>query len=325
MRRFLDGWILILRTLWRLLKLWCRTFELVYEAATGKKEPGRPVDCFNIPNIRPRPDPYIYSQYWLHLRGIAYTWDNPDFKIIDPINGVAVDNHHLQPNKKYSVRATIHNGSIMGAVHTTVAFEVLHFGAGTVTAQVLGSVIVDVPAFGSTVAEIDWTTPATAGHNCLRAIISHPDDANPLNNVGQHNTDVAAPASPTRKLKFYVGNQSERERTFALSMNSYRLPAQPLRPGSARGAAAAGAGPARNSLAYLQRLREINDFRKFPVPAFLNATLAHPELRLQPGEEFETFIEMLPPKVGQGRQCINVNVTLGEMLVGGVTAYVEEA
>ncbi len=263
------------------------------------------------------------------MRGIGYTWDNPDFAIIDPDTGFAVDNHHLQGGKRYKVHATIHNSSIMAALDTKVTCEVLHFGAGTTVTQGLGSVSVDVPALGSTLATVDWTTPPTAGHNCLRAMIAHPDDANPLNNIGQHNTDVATPASPTRTLKFRVGNHAEHERAYVLTMNSHRLPETPLVPGggereTGRGQSVGRGNPPRRSLEYLKLLQDRNDFAKFPVPGFLQARLGHERLVLRPGEEIETFVEMNPPHAGQGRQVVNVNVMHDGTLVGGVTAYVEE-
>jgi hypothetical protein len=327
-KRFFQGWTIIFRALWTVMRLLFENFELLWELITGRKKRGTRVGCFTIPQLRARPDPYMYSQFWLFLRGIAFTWDNPDFAIIDPLNGSVVDSHALAPHKEYLVRMTIHNSSIMKAVDTTVTLEVLRFGAGTVTLQTLGTANLDVPALGSGVAQVSWMTPDSAGHNCLRATIFHPDDANPLNNVGQQNTDVAAPASPTSKLNFHVGNQSKHVRRLQLSMNSYRLPSVPLRPGPPRGSTVGklqGEGPARTSPAYLQKLREINDFAKFPVPAFLQARLENDEIVLQPGQEIETFVEVTPPKAGQGRQHVNVNVMLDGMLLGGVTAYVEEA
>jgi hypothetical protein len=325
--RFIEGWSIIVRAIWTLIKLFFESFELFWELITGRKKRGQPWDCFNIPDLRARPDPYIYSQFWLFIRGLAFTWDNPDFAIIDPDDGGAVDNHQLKPNKKYFVRATVHNGSIMTAVNTSVSLEVLQFGAGTITTQALGSVVIDVPALGSAVSEFEWMTPETAGHNCLRATIVHLDDANPLNNVGQHNTDVAIPASATRKLKFYVGNHSPQERTYSLSMNSYRLPEQPMQPSQPQASVFGNIRRddlSRTSLGYLRRLQEVNDFAKFPTPSFLEAKLEHTKLRVQPGEDIETFVEMTAPHVGQGRQNVNVNVMLDGMLVGGVTAYVEE-
>ena len=82
--------------------------------------------------------------------------------------------------------------------------------------------------------------------------------------------------------------------------------------------------PARNTIEYLNRLRQANDFAKFPVPSSLQALLADEQLTLEPAEERETSVEMLPAAVGMGRQPVNVNVTLDGMLVGGITAYVEE-
>lgn len=331
MKSFLAGWKLILGALCQFLKRLLKIVEVLIELILGRKEPGRDADCFSRPDLRARPDPYIYSQQWLHLRGLAYTWDNPDFTLIDPGTGLAVDNHSLIAGKRYRVRARIHNSSIMAAVATAVRFEVLHFGAGTPVIQALGQVSVDVPALGAVVAEIDWVTPATGGHNCLRATISHPDDANPLNNVGQHNTDVAVPASPTRKLKFSVGNAGRVRRTYELRMNSYRLPSTPLAPGGAergeprRSSADARTDPPRQSLAYLARLRAVNDFSKFPVPDFLKARLQHPRMTVEPGQQIETYLEVDPPKPGQGRQVVNVNVLHDGLLVGGVTAYIEEA
>src|SRR5262245_41629842 len=326
-RRLIDGWAIVFRAIRTLIRLIVENFELLWELITGRKKRGAPTGCFTIPRLRARPDPYIYSQFWLSLRGIAFIWDNPDFAIINPLNGNVVDNHALAPHKEYLVNMTIHNGSIMKAVDATVTLEVLRFGAGTFVVQTLGSANVDVPALGSAVVQMSWVTPSSAGHNCLRATISHPDDANPLNNVGQHNTDVAVPASPTSKLRFHVANQSEHVRRLRLSMNSYRLPAVPLRPGAPRGATVnthGGEGPPRSSPAYLQRLREINDFAKFPVRAFLEARLERDEIVLQPGEEVETFVEVTPPKAGDGRQHVNVNVMTDGVLLGGVTAYVEE-
>src|SRR5438270_9418987 len=106
----MQGWRLILDVLYSLVKALLQTLELLWELLTGRKERGRSVDCFNKPDMRPQPDPYIYSQWWLFSRGLAFTWDNPDFSILDPKNGLPVDNHDLKPNTKYVVRTLIHNG-----------------------------------------------------------------------------------------------------------------------------------------------------------------------------------------------------------------------
>ncbi len=321
MRPTLTGYRAIVAGLWFLFGLLFLVGGMLVSLATGTRRKGRPVDCLDIPDARHRPDPYIYSQFWLYLRGIGFTWDNPDFAIIDPADGMAKDPHMLAPSKAYRVEATIRNHSTMAAAGTTVDFKVLRFGAGTQTVDALPSAVIDVPALGSAVANAMWTTPPGGGHHCLQAWISHPDDANSLNNVGQHNVDVAVPASPERRLRFHVGNPSGETRRFRLEMNGYRLPAAPLEPPAGGGRSDEG----RRSLTYLRRLQAANRFEDFPVPAELEARLEQAELVLPPGAEVETFVEMLPAPPGGGRKAVNVNIFLDAMLIGGVTAYVEEA
>lgn len=334
MKTFLKGWAIIFALLLGILK---QLFEFLRELmrllGVGRRD-RNPQDacCADNPHTRARPDPYIYSQQWLQLRHLAYTWDNPDFTLVDPATLSAVDNHSLKAGYTYHVRATIHNGSLMAAINTAVNLQVLRFGVGTPVIQHLGTVHLDVPPFGSNEATFDWTTPPTAGHNCLQAIISHPDDANPLNNIGQHNTDVAVPASPTRKLHFSLGNPTTVGKRYILRMDSYHLPDTPLRPNTSRATGDDGRGqrrsnrrtPTRDSLAYLHLLQEINDPAKFPVPAYLQAHLSHQSVELGPGEEVNAYVEMNPPPAGQGRQRVNVHVLDGEQLIGGVTAYVDE-
>jgi hypothetical protein len=264
------------------------------------------------PDIRARTDPYIYSQYWLWLRGMAYIWDNPDFTIIDQVTGNPVDNHHLDGNHDYRVQALIHNGSMMTAFGTKVAFQVLEFGAGGPVVAPLGSVILDVPAAGTNVAEVLWHTPP-GGHNCLQAIISHVDDANPLNNVGQHNTDIVQGAGATKALKFVVHNTSNAAKAVEMRMDAYKLPAEPMRPRDEK---------ERTSLRYLRRLQDANDVRKFPVPEFLDATLSHVRLELGAGATQEVTLELTDPPPGTGEIGVNVHAVAGEELIGGITAYV---
>src|SRR5262245_65040917 len=95
--RFFDGWTIVFGALWTFIRLLFENFELLWELITGKKKRGRVVGCFTIPRLRARPDPYVYSQFWLFLRGIAFSWDNPDFAIIDPLSGNIVDSHALEP------------------------------------------------------------------------------------------------------------------------------------------------------------------------------------------------------------------------------------
>src|SRR5205814_3900500 len=129
--------------------------------------------------------------------------------------------------------------------------------------------VVDVPAVGSAELEVKWLTPASAGHNCIRATISHPDDANPLNNVGQHNTDVAAAASATRRFAFAVRNTAGTPRLPRFEFDSYSLPADPLR---------ARSFEQRQTLGYLRELQAMNARGKFPVNEVLRPRVTRAEV-----------------------------------------------
>jgi hypothetical protein len=62
------------------------------------------------PHTYKRPDPMIYSQYYLMSKGIAVTWDNPDIQLFN-IAGGAVPSHGLSPTTPYEICARIWNGS----------------------------------------------------------------------------------------------------------------------------------------------------------------------------------------------------------------------
>ena len=321
MSPILNGWRIIFRLLLFIVRRLARWIAEFFERARGKGEKGgrrdyRDVCCLHLPpTIRARPDPYVYSQQWLASRGLAITWDNPDFRLIDVTTGTIVPPNGLLPDHAYDVEVTVHNNSFMAAIHTTVGFEVRGFGAGTSTVSALGITVVDVPGAGTAVARQRWHTPRSGGHHCLIVTLTHVDDANPLNNVGQHNTDVAAPASPSRRLTFGVRNSGLVHRVYQLVMDGYQLPER---------GRCAETHRERRSLRHLRALQAANDPRKFPVPGFLRARLSTAEVSLRPGEEATVTFECEPPARGQGTQRVNVHVTDGDMLVGGVTAIVLE-
>lgn len=284
--------------------------------------------CIEPPSsMRPRPDPYIYSQEWLQTRGIAYIWDNPDFALYDA-DGNMVDRMNLAPGRTYRVVVRIHNGSLLAAVGTTVLLEVLEFGMGGVVTTGLGTATVDVSALGAAETEFAWTTPANGGHNCLRARLSHPDDGNPLNNVGQHNTEVARPASPTRTSTFLLRNIAPGRRELRLEFDSYRLPRAPLH---------AHVRAQRNSPAYLRELRALNDRARHPVTPSLamRITLQAQESAvgaigrdpvsavLDAGAVVTVLFEAEPPAPGEPGEIVNIHAFDGPTLVGGVTIYVD--
>lgn len=313
------GWATILRLLWSLLRRLLAWLEEILERARhSRRKPGhrdyRDACCIVLPpSIRARPDPYVYSQQWLRSRGLGVTWDNPDFHLRDVGTGAVVPRTGLQPNHDYDIEVTVHNNSFMAAIHTNVHFEVRGFGAGTALLSDLGNDVLTVLGASTATARRRWRTPASGGHNCLIATVSHPDDANPLNNVGQHNTDVATPASPTRKLAFQVRNSGRSRRTFHLQMDAYRLPEKKR--------CAENYGE-RQSIKYLRRLQQEHDPRKFPVPDHLKATLTAREITLNPDAAAEVTLELTPPKAGSPPQTVNVHVTEGDVLIGGVTALV---
>jgi hypothetical protein len=319
----IEGWRLILAFILRLLKhlleyllkLWESFLERFSRKRKRERRDYVDINCFRPPpETRARPDPSIYSQFWFKLRNIGFTWDNPDFKLIDTATGTAIGRFNLKPDTDYLIQATIHNNSFMAAIGTSVSFEVRGFGAGTSLVSNLGAVVIDVPAGGSEVAEVPWHTPASGGHNCLRAIIFHHDDANPLNNVGQHNTDIARPASKEHSLTFLVGNEGADNKSIHFEMDAYRLPAEAMQ---------AENSAERQSVKYLRRLQEANDPLKQPIPESLNPQLSAERLELKPGEEVEITLSLTPPPRDDGLLSVNVNALEGADLIGGITAYVQ--
>jgi hypothetical protein len=309
-----DGWRLTVRLLLRLLRRFLRFLQGRRRDDCGAPRRYRDVDCLTPPrDIRARPDPSIYSQEWLMARGFAVTWDNPDFRVLDAASGTEVDRFSLLPDHDYIIEARIHNNSLMAAIGTRVDFEVRAFGIGTPPLSALGGVTLDVPATGNAPAQIAWHTPGSGGHNCLRALISHIDDANPQNNVGQHNTDIAVPASPTRALTFLVGNDGGRVRRLNLRLNAYALPDE---------APCAKSFEERNSVTYLRRLQAAHDVRRFPVPEELGARLSFDELEFHERDVHPVTLTLDPAAATGPRRAINVEGYEDGRLVGGLTAYV---
>jgi hypothetical protein len=317
----------ILAMLGALWKAWGVLLKLLLRGRLVGRQRGQ--DCCIWPpeGMRPRPDPYLYSQEWLYLRGLAYTWDNPDFSLVDP-DGNLADRMNLKPGVKYRVVVRVHDGSLLAATNTTVALDVLEFGAGGMVIESLGSLTVDVPAFGATEAVFEWPTPPGGGHSCLRAHLSHPDDGNPLNNMGQHNTEVARPASPMRRSTFIVRNHAPGAREMRLEFDSYRLPAEPMRARSLK---------ERNSIEYLRALRERNSRARSPVSDLLDARLQigdgsprriadvqrSPTFLLAAGEATSITFEAKPAPASGAGQVVNIHTFDGLKLVGGVTIYID--
>ncbi|MFT6922052.1 MAG: hypothetical protein ACJA1C_001050 [Crocinitomicaceae bacterium] len=280
--------------------------------------------CIKIPvKNRARPDPYIYSQDWLKLRGMGYTWNNPDFKLINAATNQETNNRNLEPNTTYRIEATIHNHSTMAALDTRVDFETRSFGISGGLISGPGFAMVDVPAGGNTIASVDWTTPAEIGHVCLIAQISHYDDANSLNNKGQHNTDIVNVGAEAGANTFEVQNQHRGERNMQFKMDAYRLPAQPMR---------AKSFEEMRSKAYLDRLKRANAPSAFPLPEGMNArildengeNITNSSVRLAPGEKKILSLEFDSSNVEDG-QYVNIHgIDESGLLLGGVTLIVNK-
>lgn len=299
----LIGWLAwLLRSLLRLCRLVCR----------DRKQPGTP----NVPPWAYRqPDPLIYSQQYLASQGLAVTWNNPDIHLESPADpGVPVDSHDLQPDTDYLVIARVWNGSTTApAPGLPVHVSFLQFGIGT-TRHDVGQTAVDLAVKGAAgcpaFATVPWHTPATPGHYCLQVELIWDDDANPANNMGQHNTDVKPLNSPHAAFEFELRNDAETVRSLRLEADAYEIPPPPECDDQD------GADTIRQRIARHDRAR-------WPMPDGWQVAIAPAESRLDPGESMAVTVNITAPDAFAGRQAINVNAYASQVLVGGVTCYVE--
>ena len=271
-------------------------------------------------------DPLIYSQYWLIKQGLAVTWQNPDIHLeLASSPGAAVDTSALLPDTEYFIFARIWNGSPNGpAADVEIDVSYLDFGIGGVSVPV-GVDHVDLPVKGAigspAFARVVWRTPPVAGHYCLQARIVWPPDANPENNLGQHNVDVKALNSPTARFTVPVRNTSRQAATIRLAPDGYTVPSrQPCPPGRDRVDAQA-AGDAGD------RARAHHAPHLFPVPPGWEVTVDGLDERrllvLDAGQTQDVQITLTAPDGFVGRQPININGFDGSQLIGGVTLIAE--
>jgi hypothetical protein len=269
-----------------------------------------------------RPDPMIYSQYWLMSQGLAVTWDNPDIAIRR--GGALVPSWQLEPDTEYEIVARIWNGSTDApAVHLPVAFAYLDFGIG-MTVVPIGQTHVNLPVKGApghpTFAHMPWRTPAGPGHYCLLVGLIWSDDANPFNNLGQENLNVGALNSPRAQFRFPVRNGADERRVLRLEADAYRVP--PLQDCEAD---AWGTTPAMSRQEIAQRQRaalQRHGRGGFPLPNGWRVAFSRQELVLAAGESEEVVIDVTAPDDFHGMQTINVNAFHDDTLVGGVTLLV---
>jgi hypothetical protein len=307
-----------------LIGLLLALFRLLRACFAGRGTPPRPVDAATIPDWAIRePDPLIYSQAWLQAHGLSYTWDNPDIRLELPsAPGVPVDAHSLAPGTAYRVRARIWNGSQTAPVaNLLVEMSYLDFGIGGVSVPIAATTV-SLPVKGAAgtpvIATVDWKTPKTPGHYCLQVRLVWPYDADPGNNLGQHNVDVKPLNSPRAMFTVPIRNTGRRPMRVALNVDAYELP--PLRPCPPEERGNDEEAVARRR----RRVAAAHGAGTHPVPDGWSVDLgdAADGLEVGPGEAKEVEVVITAPDGFNGRKAFNINSLAGETLVGGVTLVV---
>jgi hypothetical protein len=299
------------------LKKLCRKF---YGSPKGEGSEGHPNSrpVYVPPDIYKRPDPMIYSQYYLMSKGLGVTWDNPDIQLFDGL--APMPSNGLLPGKSYIIQARIHNGSVdAAAVNMPVKFYYLSFGIGTIK-NYIGQTLVDVPVKGAAglpaIANQQWTTPNTPGHYCIQVELDWPDDANPDNNLGQENVDVKKLNSPNASFKFLLRNDSIFAKNIRLQTDSYAIPPKEPCRADPRLTSKSGEPPLQHDPYSQHRLA------LYPAAKDWKLEFSHGnEYQLQPGEEREITLNVTAFETFSGRQVFNVNAFHNDELLGGVTLY----
>jgi hypothetical protein len=273
-------------------------------------------DCQRIPaNFYRRPDPLIYDQYYLMARGLAITWDNPDISVQKA--GKVVDAHNLEPGTEYDIIARVWNSSNLAPVAgLPVRFSYLSFGIGA-AAHPIGATTVNLGVKGSlscpAFAHHVWKTPGEPGHYCLQVELEWFDDAEPANNLGQHNTIVKALNSPMASFAVPIFNIGKRRRTFRLQADEYSLP--PL-------SDCRQSPPVQQSLAErITSLTRTHGYQDQRGIAGWDVKVEPQVLDLEPGGEATVTVVAVAPDDYRGRQAINLNAFTDNGLIGGVTLY----
>ena len=318
-----------LKEIWRVICM------LLCRLAKGRLPPPAPVRndcCIQLPpDVYKRADPLIYSQYYLMAQGLAVTWDNPDIDIFD---GTVLVTGPLQRDHRYRVRVRIWNGSYDApAVGVGVALSYLSFGAQTVSHAIAASSVnlgakgtIDSPSF----AEFTWTTPSTEGHYCLQAQLTWGDDANPDNNLGQKNVNVAAVQSPA-EFAFLVRNEASVARRFRIEADTYALPRlRPCEEEVPRDDEQPKTRLAESKVRWAKALGE-QGYGRFPVPDDWSVKIVPDTLSLGPREEAKVAVTIEPMDAAfRGSKTFNVHTfAVGEsgarIMTGGVTLTATKA
>ncbi len=266
----------------------------------------------------------IYSQNYLQAQGLAVTWTNPDITIEE--EGVVVDPDALLPDTTYDVVARIWNGSTDApAIGLPVRFSYLSFGVGT-ESHPIGDTTVDLGAKGApgcpAFATRAWTTPAVPGHYCLLVELIWADDANPLNNVGQSNTNVKKLNSPHAAFDFEAANLDRVRHVYRFTLDAYAIGA---RPSCERQRVARYSPPTAEEIrSRADAARVEHNPAAFSIPAEWSVIVDPPELTLEPGEARTVTVDVTAPDTFAGSKPFNVHAFDEHgRLIGGVTLVVE--
>ena len=324
----LAGVIAFALLVYALFQRWCE-LRGAPPKGQGTRENSGPSSVHLPSTIYKRPDPLIYSQYFLMARGFAVTWDNPDIWLTElpAPDGtmVPVGSHELLPGHVYRIHARIYNGSLEApAVGLPVIFSFLTFGIGIVP-TLIGVAIVDLPVKGASghpkEAFRDWLTPATPGHYCIQISLFWPDDAEPANNIGQENVDVKKFASPAT-FRFLLRNDAPTTRRFRLEVDTYPPPVPLACPNPAPDPSGRGGTANRDAAAGFARLA-VHRRDAHPLPPGWSIVFSPgSELVLTGGEQVDMIATVAAPGPVPAPLPINVNAFADAVFAGGVTLFV---
>jgi hypothetical protein len=226
-------WRLLLILILLLLRLLFALWDLLRRLWHKEEEDSERSRCEEVPpHVKRKPDPCLYSQFYLASLGLAVTWDNPDIWITLP-DGTPADSYHLDPNRDYLVHARISDASFDPALATEVRCLYRPWSFGTpdripVELNPDGTervAILHIPPWQSEIATFRWHTPNTGQHYCLQVECRHPDDKNPNNNLGQENTNlVQAGAGDEMLAPALLWNPAVRPVTYRIVADGYQIP-----------------------------------------------------------------------------------------------------
>lgn len=223
--------LLILFIIYFLLRL----FDLLRGLFQGERErQPKPERCGQVPeHVKRKPDPCLYSQFYLRAQGLSVTWDNPDIWITLP-DSSPVDSGSLVADTDYIVHVRIHDASFDPALATEVRCFYRPWSFNSPDRVPLETnpdgtekvVLLHIAPWSSEVAQFKWHTPdVAAAHYCIQAECRHPDDKNPNNNLGQENTNVRkAEPGQTASAAALLVNRDQVPHAFRIEVDRYEIP-----------------------------------------------------------------------------------------------------